>query len=201
MNCWIRSTRGCLRNKNSPVDAGLFRTCAERPRDGRAISAARFPHIGCHTLPPPPIICETPRHAPPFPSYRCHFAHLRACFPRLSTHPQTAPLMLHYQRFSTLINPPQLSCHGSIATSGRMASSSTLSLRSTASMAAMPRSPHTDSRSTSCITRQSWINDSQGLLSRRAYWPNPHRASGSVLIIPRRMPPRWGLLRMMYWYS
>ena len=115
MNCWICSTRGCPRNKNSPVDAGLFRTCAERPRDGRAISAARFPHISCHTLPPPPVICETPRHAPPFPSYRCHFAHLRACFPRLSTHPQTAPLMLHYQRFSTLINPPQLSCHGSIA--------------------------------------------------------------------------------------
>ena len=114
MNCWICSTRGCPpRNKNSPVNAGLFRTCAERPRDGRAISAAPFPHIGCHTLPPPPVICETPRHAPPFPSYRCHFAHLRACFPRLSTHPQTAPLMLHYQRFSTLINPPQLSCHGS----------------------------------------------------------------------------------------
>ena len=113
MNCWICSTRGCPRNKNSPVDAGLFRTCANHPRDGRAISAARFPHIGCHTLPPPLVICETPRHAPPFPSYRCHFAHLRACFPRLSTHPQTAPLMLHYQRFSTLINPPQLSCHGS----------------------------------------------------------------------------------------
>lgn len=28
MNCWICSTRGCPRNKNSPVDAGLFRTCA-----------------------------------------------------------------------------------------------------------------------------------------------------------------------------
>ena len=88
-----------------------------------------------------------------------------------------------------------------IATSGRMASSSTLSLHSTASMAAMPRSPHTDSRSTSCITRQSWINDFQGLLSRPAYWPNSLHAFGCLPITPRRMPPRWGLPRMMCWYS
>lgn len=113
MNCSRCSTHGCLTSQKQPGECRAFSylrgTSARWPRD----IGGPFPHISCHILPPPPVICETPRHAPPFPSYRCHFAHLRACFPRLSTHPQAAPLMLHYQRFSTLINPPQFSCHGS----------------------------------------------------------------------------------------